>query len=484
MFLDKFKAETTTCDFKVALETKKSKSWLKSVSAFANTIGGMLIFGVDDERNIVGVKDAKGDSEIISRLIKDRITPTIIPELSTYTIDGKDIIVLEIKAGKNTPYYYRSDSGREAYIRSGSESQIAPTNILNELIMKGSKLSFDAQDSLQKKADYSFTLFSATYRERTGLPLEDNDLISFGLSDRSGYLTNAGCLLADQHIIYNSKVVCTRWNGLVKGSIFDDALDDKEYEGNLIYLLQSSYDFVKNNSKVRFEKKGSYRIDKPDYAERAVTEALVNALIHRDYNILGSEIHIDMYDDRLEIYSPGGMFQGEKIQDLSLAEIYSTRRNPIIADIFQRMKYMEKRGSGIRKIFDTTSRLPGYDDDKRPSFYSTPSAFYVTLKNLNYTPDKDAVSDVHSVYFLGIKQNPRLCEALSKLDVNSVRKVNIKKLYDVFGSRVCFGRKEIIKETGITASPASDLIRKMLTAGLIVQVKDQGRGQYQFTIHA
>ena len=102
----------------------------------------------------------------------------------------------------------------------------------------------------------------------------------FGLADKEGYLTNAGRLLADQHIVYNSRVFCTRWNGLDKGSIFDDAVDDKEYEGNLIYLLKSGTEFVRNNSKVRFEKKAQYRVDKPDYSERAVTEALVNALIH------------------------------------------------------------------------------------------------------------------------------------------------------------------------------------------------------------
>ena len=87
--------------------------------------------------------------------------------------------------------------------------------------------------------------------------------------------------MTDQYTVYNSRIFCTRWNGLEKGSIFDDALDDKEYEGNLIYLLNSGSEFIRNNSKVRFVKKAQYRVDKPDYAERAVTEALVNALIHR-----------------------------------------------------------------------------------------------------------------------------------------------------------------------------------------------------------
>lgn len=208
-------------------------------------------------------------------------------------------------------------------------------------------------------------------------------------------MTNAGKLLTDQLIMYNSRVFCTRWNGLQKGSIFDDAVDDKEYEGNLIYLLQSGCEFVRNNSKVRFEKKARYRVDKPDYADRAVTEALVNALIHRDYIVPGSEIHIDMYDDRLEIYSPGGMYKGKQIQDRAPDELISIRRNPVIADLFHRMKFMERRGSGIRKILDETAKLPGYTDELKPAFRSTPSSFHVILKNLNYGTQSltDQVSD-------------------------------------------------------------------------------------------
>ena len=92
---------------------------------------------------------------------------------------------------------------------------------------------------------------------------------------------------------------------------------------------------------MRFEKKAQYRVDKPDYSEQAVTEALVNALIHRDYLVMGSEVHIDMYDDRLEIYFPGGMYRGKPIQECGLDEIDSVRRNPVISDLFHRMKFME-----------------------------------------------------------------------------------------------------------------------------------------------
>ncbi|MDD3904485.1 MAG: ATP-binding protein, partial [Sphaerochaeta sp.] len=209
-------------------------------------------------------------------------------------------------------------------------------------------------------------MLEATYLERTGIHFEPSDYVSFGLADKNGLLTNAGKLMANQYIVRNSRIFCTRWNGLEKGSIFDDALDDKEYEGNLISLLSNSYDFVRNNSKVRFVKEAHYRVDKPDYADRAVTEAIVNALIHRDYILVGSEIHIGMYDDRVEIQSPGGMYDGRAIQDCDIHTVGSARRNPVIADLFHRMKYMERRGSGLTKILSETAKLPLYTEQMQP----------------------------------------------------------------------------------------------------------------------
>lgn len=212
-------------------------------------------------------------------------------------------------------------------------------------------------------------LLETTYREQTGLRFEVSGHVSFGLADKDGHFTSVGKLLADQHIVFNSRIFCTRWNGLEKSSIFDDALDDKEYEGNLIYLLQSGRDFICNNSKVRFVKEAAYRMDKPDYADRAVTEAIVNALIHRDYIVLGSEIHIDMFDDRLEIQSPGGMFEGRAIQECDIGMIDSARRNSVIADLFHRIKYMERRGSGLRKILMETAKFSSYTEEMKPGFF-------------------------------------------------------------------------------------------------------------------
>lgn len=382
--IEQFIAEATECDFKVAVEKKRPKSWLKSVSAFSNGIGGTLLFGVDDNKNIIGLPDVKSDSEAISRLIKERITPLPQFVLRPYQQDGKDLLALEVPSGRSTPYYYKADGVMEAYVRVGNESVIAPDYIVNELILKGTNRSFDTLVTDAVKKDYSFTLLEATYLERTGLHFEPEDYVSFGLADKRGHLTNAGKLMTDQHTVYNSRMFCTRWNGLEKGSIFDDALDDKEYEGNLIYLLNSGCEFIRNNSKVRFSKSARYRVDKPDYAERAVTEAVVNALIHRDYIVMGSEIHIDMFDDRVEIVSPGGMFEGAPIQECDINRIRSVRRNPVIADLFHRMKYMERRGSGLRKIVSETEKLPGYTEAFKPEFFSTATDFRVILKNVNF----------------------------------------------------------------------------------------------------
>lgn len=343
--IEQLVAEATECDFKVALEIKKPKSWLKSVSAFANGIGGTLFFGINDDRAAIGLQEIQKDVEIISRLIKERITSLPQFVLTPFREKEKDILALKVAAGATTPYYYKADGVMEAYVRVGNESVTAPDYIVNELILKGTHRSFDGLITDTRKQDYSFTLLEATYRERTGLNMELSDYVSFGLADKNGFLTNAGKLLADQHIVFNSRIFCTRWNGIERGSIFDDALDDKEYEGNLIYLLKNGSEFIRNNSKTRFIKEAQYRVDKPDYAERAVTEAVVNALIHRDYIVLGSEIHIDMYDDRVEIVSPGGMFEGEPVQECDINTMRSVRRNPVIADLFHRMKYMERRGS-------------------------------------------------------------------------------------------------------------------------------------------
>lgn len=140
--------------------------------------------------------------------------------------------------------------------------------------------------------------------------------------------TNAGALLADDFPIHQSRIFCTRWNGLTMTSGLGEALDDAELEGSVIGQLKDAVAFIRNNSHKRWWKESDHREELPDYPERAVTEVICNAIIHRDYQELGSEIHIDIYDDRMEVYSPGGMIDGLLIQQLNPLSVPSKRRNP------------------------------------------------------------------------------------------------------------------------------------------------------------
>ena len=380
-------AETTEIEFKEEIEYKKPKSWLKTVSAFSNGIGGTIYFGVNDNREIIGLEEVQKHIEKISELIKTRIEPLANFNISVITQNNKDVIRLEIIQGTKTPYYYVSDGNKIVFVRIGNESVNAPTYIINELIAKGEKLTFDAMPSKYNFDDLSFTLFKATYLQKTGKKLEENDFISFGLMDEKKQLTYAGVLFSDQCPLLQSRIFCTRWNGLDKTSIFEDAVDDKEYSGNLIMLLENGFNFIKNHNKKAWKKLPRTRVEYYDYNERVITELLVNALIHRMYDIVGAEIHIDIYDDRLEIESPGGMYDGSVIQNQDILNIPSKRRNPIIADVFQRLDFMERRGSGFKKIYEALG------DKDKIKFYSNRTDFKVTLMNENYNREVENTGD-------------------------------------------------------------------------------------------
>ena len=475
--IDRWIAEATECDFKVALEVKKPKSWLKSISAFANGIGGTLFFGIDDDRNIVGLSDAQADAEAISRLIKERITPYPNFVLAPERQDGKDVLVLSISAGRSTPNYYKADGITEAYIRIGNESVIAPSYVLNQLLLKGMNRTYDALISEYNFKHYAFSKLRERYKAWTGNSMEEKLFDSFDMRDGHGKLTNAGALLADDAPIRHSRLFCTRWNGLDKSGGMVDALDSAEYSGSLIILLNEGIGFVKRNMKTRWKKTANSRIEMPDYCERSVFEALVNALIHRDYLILGSEVHIDIFDDRMTITSPGGMADGSRIQERDITNISSTRRNPALADIFARLGYMERQGSGFKKITESYHAAHNYRDELEPKFYSDANSFQVTLYNLNYglTPEKTGLADEKT----GPQEKKQAFESLlAGLRASVPTRENITKLYLHFGFDTVFARADVMEVIGITATPATELMRKMKEAKLIESAK--GRGKYKF----
>ena len=168
-----------------------------------------------------------------------------------------------------------------------------------------------------------------------------------------------------------------------------DALDDAEYSGSVLSLIGNDEAFIKRNARMMWRKTPNSREELPEYVERSYHEALVNALAHRDYLVYGSEVHIDIYDDRLEIYSPGGMPDGSMIQDRDPLTVPSTRRNPVLADVFNRLGYMERKGSGFGKILNGYKAQVNYTENKRPTFRSNRYQFTVIMPNLNYCVPQD-----------------------------------------------------------------------------------------------
>lgn len=502
MDIEKLIGETTEYDKKLTLEEKKPKSWLKSVSAFANGKGGILLFGVSDDDALIGLVDTKTVSEKISEMIKTRMDPIPQTDLEIHEKDGKQFIILRVSSGVETPYYYVGDGSRIAFIRIGNESVPAGAIDLKRLVMRGSNKTYDSLPSRYPYENYAFTKLRSVYRQRTGKELSEADFISFGLMDDNGMLTNAGALLADEPPMRHSRIFCTRWNGLDKASGVMDALDDAEYSGSLITLLQDGEKFARHNTKKRWKKVPDGRIEMPDIPERAAFESIVNGLIHRDYLDYGSEVHIDIFDDRMEIYSPGGMFDGSFVQNLDTDHVPSRRRNPIIADIFSRMNYMERRGSGFKKIKDDYRRAANYRPELEPKFYSDATSFWVTLYNLNYNVPinsigvgtkkqlledrKTVVSDEKQLLEGGktvVSKQKRLFERkVNDLRVSTHTKKIILQLYEQLGDNKFFSRADIMQIIGITSSPAGDLIKRMKSENLIESVSGHGKGRYIFKV--
>ena len=375
MELEKLISECTACDFKLMLEEKKPKSWLKSVSAFANGLGGSLFFGIDDDGIVKGLHDAQHVCESISCKIRDYMDPLPDVEMIPQEINGHEILQLKVCAGSYTPYYYVGDGQRVAFIRIGDESLPATAEQMVRLVLKGSNKTYDSLHTDYKAEDYAFTILANTFKTRTSQEWNKKYLLSFGLVTNSGNLTNAGALFADDCPMWQSRLYCTRWDGKAKG----DAINDAEFTGNVLMLLREAMNFVKSNTKKGWEKLPNGRKNKPEYAERAVLEAMVNHFIHRDYTVMGGEVHLDIYDDRLIVTSPGGMYNGMLIQDLDIKDVSSERRNPILANVMAQLDYMEKRGSGLTRICNETKALDGYKDELKPVFKSTPTQFQTII---------------------------------------------------------------------------------------------------------
>ena len=383
MEIENLISECTAYDFKLMLEEKKPKSWLKSISAFANGFGGSLFLGVDNDGVVKGLDDIQHVCETLSSKIRDYMDPLPEVEMIPHRINKLEVLQLKVHSGNYTPYYYVGDGQRVAFVRVGDESMPATAEQMVRLVLKGSNKTFDSLHTDYKVEDNSFSILANSFKQRTAQEWNKKFLLSFGLVTSEGNLTNAGALFADDCPLWQSRLYCTRWYGLEKG----DAINDAEFTGNVLMLLREAMNFVKSNTMRGWEKLPDGRKNKPEYAERAVLETMVNHFIHRDYTVMGSEVHLDIYNNRLSVTSPGGMYNGMLIQNLDIKDVSSERRNPILANVMAQLDYMEKRGSGLTRICNETKALDGYKDELKPVFKSTPTQFQTIIFASSDTPN-------------------------------------------------------------------------------------------------
>lgn len=406
------KNESQVVEWKESWQDK----YLEWICGYANAQGGTLYIGVDDNGKVLGLNE-----KTVKKLLED--IPNKITAAFGITCDvnlrikGKNkYIQIEVKKSKlplnlHGRYYYRTGSVKKEI--TGFE--------LTEFIIKSTGTSYDQMTSDIPRQKLTFESFRKRYIEAVKLRLEfDDDLVSFKLMQEDGQMTNAGILFADQWNVHHSRIFCTRWNGLEKGNSTQDAIDDAEFTGGLIGLYDSTMAFLKNNTKKGWRKKKDSRVDLPDYPVRALEEGLVNALIHRSYLQTGAHTQVDIYDDRLVITNPGGMFDGSEVQLLDLRHVPSKLRNPILADVFGRMRLMERRGSGFKTILDVYEAQERYKEELKPVFYTDGYNFFLTLWNLNYEYNKaqikaqikaqnNQITDREHILLL-LKENPSLTQ--------------------------------------------------------------------------
>ncbi len=461
--------EATEYDKKERLEINRPKSWCKSVSAFANGRGGYLIFGIADDDTVVELENPQFTADKFSEIVKAKMDPVPEFSLSFDKKDGKTLMIVHIESGSITPYYYIGDGQQIAFYRLGNESVPATANMLRELVLRGTHQSYDSLMTDHKFNNYAFTKLRSVFHARTGKEFTDADYESWGIINQDGLLTNAGALLADESPVRHSRLFCTRWNGLDQAHGIMDALDDMEVSGSLVILLQEGLDFCRRNSPKMWYKTPYGRVELPGYPEESILEGLVNALIHRSYIEIGGEVHIDIFDDRMEISSPGGMYENKPVQDCDIMRIKSRRRNPILADIFSRLKYMERRGSGFKKICQDYSLQSNYRKELRPKFYSDNYDFILTLYNLNYGVGNGEIDIVpqSSPKFPKVPQSsPILSEQLSNF---------LKMLQKFPGATIV----HLAKESGVSDRMVKKYLKLLREQGYIHRVGSNRKGFWE-----
>jgi putative ATP-dependent DNA helicase len=384
--------ESKNVEFKEDLPEKSIK-YMKSVVAFANGTGGKIIFGIADKtREVVGFgkEDVFKKIDAIANAVSDSCEPAIIPDITAQTIDGKTVIVVEVSEGRQRPYYIKA-LGREGgvYVRFAGTTRLADEYMIKELLFEGSNRHFDQVlctgltitdeeidglcNAMKEQA------IKNAHSDEQKASIKDvgrQQLRSWGiLIERDGkdYPSNAFAILTGCGGLH----VATQC-GVFKGTTKEVFVDRREYDGPLWEQIEEAYQFVLRNIHLGATFEGVYRQDVYEIPPDAIRELIINAMVHRSYLDHGT-IQIAIYDDRLEITSPGKLPMGQTIERMK--EGYSKIRNEALAYAFSYMNLIEHWGSGIPRIIGKVKaaglREPefiGGDVDLRINIYRKQSA--------------------------------------------------------------------------------------------------------------
>ncbi len=345
----------------------------KEIIAFANCEGGKLYIGVQDDGTVSGLDNPDETSLRISNMIRDAIKPdlTMFLHYETVTVDGKKIVAVDIQQGTERPYYIAQKGLRPegVYVRQGYSSVPATNTAIRRMIKETDGDHFEEMRSLEQ--NLTFESAKKVFAERN-VKFGLTQMKTLGMVTQDGVYTNLGLLLSDQ-------CVHTIKAAVFQGTTQSEFKDRKEFSGSLFRQMNETYDFIdfRNQTHSTFDK--LYRIDRRDYPETAVREALLNLLVHREYSFCASTF-ISLYADRLEFTSIGGLVSGVSLKDITMG--ISVCRNSKLANVFYRLELIEAYGTGIIKI------MGAYEGTgMTPQIETSDNAFKIILPNLNAMPE-------------------------------------------------------------------------------------------------
>ena len=350
--------ETTDLEFK----REVSKSYLKTVSAFANYGTGRILFGVDDDGAVMGLDDPEGDCLRIEAAINDNLKP--VPKFRLDVDNENKTVCLTVFDSPAKPYLYDGKAFRRADSSTVAVSRLEH----NRLTLLGANTSFDALESVEQ--DLTFHLLEARLIEKTGITqLDGNGLISLELRSPAGVFNNAAALLADENGFPGTDLA--RF-----GDSISVILTRRTFSGvSLLAQLDGAMEMFDEYYAYE-EVVGESRVKRELIPREAFREAIANALVHRAWDVRGNT-KVSMFADRIEVTSPGGLPDGVTEEEYR-AGGPSVARNPIVANVFFRLGYIERFGTGIPRIIEAYSAA-----DVSPRFEVRPASVTVILPVVN-----------------------------------------------------------------------------------------------------